>query len=137
MLGGVSAFSKFLVTRRQYHDYPIARQRDPVNTATVPSMRYLDAARTNPRPEFVSCCAPPRHVNVYIDVKNLHPQRVGISRLTELLLGCPSGLQSHCSVDWRVISEVEVDGKIKAKCRLLEVVVCTLVLEMMPWGRGR
>lgn len=40
--------------------------------------------------------------------------RIGVARLTALLLGCLSGLQSRCSVDWRVISEVEVEGKIKA-----------------------
>ncbi len=51
-----------------------------------------------------------------------------IERLIQLLLRCLSEIQSRCSVDWRVISEVEVDGKIKANCRLLEAIVCTLVL---------
>jgi hypothetical protein len=34
--------------------------------------------------------------------------------INRLLLGCLSGLQSRCCVDWRVIGEVEVEGKIKA-----------------------
>ena len=58
--------------------------------------------------------------------------RIRVARLSALLLGCLSGVQSRCSVDWRVISEVEVDGKIKANFRLLEAVVCTLVLELRP-----
>jgi hypothetical protein len=45
--------------------------------------------------------------------------------------------QSCLGADLRVIGEVEVEGKIKANLRLLEVVVCTLVFELMPSGQGR
>lgn len=51
--------------------------------------------------------------------------RIGLS------LGYPSRLKWCGSVDWRGIGEVEVEGKIKANCRLPEAVVCTLVLGLV------
>jgi len=44
--------------------------------------------------------------------------RAGVALCNQLTislpLGCLPGLKWCCSVDWRVISEVEVEGKIKA-----------------------
>jgi hypothetical protein len=45
-------------------------------------------------------------------------------------------VQSFRGVDFRVIGEVEVEGKIKASCRLLEAIVCRLVLEMRFGASG-
>jgi hypothetical protein len=45
-------------------------------------------------------------------------------------------VSSRCSVDLRGFGEVEVEGKIKANWRLLEAIVCTLLFELMPSGRG-
>jgi hypothetical protein len=167
----VSAFRKFFAARKQYHDDPRARRRDPDNTATASPMQFSVVAWTNPKPEFglLQCIVAPRHrANrrleftpavfhetdsagligcagdddrsqswcIAADMLNVLWYRIGVARLTALLLGCPSGLQSRCSVDWRVISEVEVEGKIKANGRLLEAFVCTLVLEMWFGASG-